>query len=144
FLADGHGHNALGPANFVAFFYLVVIAEQHRPDFVLFQIQRDARNLVRQIEQFARHHSFEPIYFGDSVAGLYNGSDLGHLDLGVIAFDLLAYDLAYFICSYRIHSWSPLESGVTLSQSFLDLFELRAHGSVIHNRADACNNAAYQ
>src|SRR6185295_6158976 len=115
--------------HFVAFFYLVIIAEQHRSDFVLFQIKRNARNLVRQIEQFARHHSFEPIYLGDSVAGLHNGSDLGHLDLGVITFDLLAYDLAYFICSYRIHSWSPLDCGVTLFQSFLDLSCVRTDPS---------------
>ena len=40
-------------AHFVALFDLLVIAKENRADLVFFEVERDAGNLVRQVEQFA-------------------------------------------------------------------------------------------
>src|SRR5882724_1941738 len=50
FFADGHGHDSLGAADLVAFLYVLVVAEQHGADFIFFEVERDARDLVRQLE----------------------------------------------------------------------------------------------
>ena len=44
--ADGDRHDTPGAAHFVAFFDLLIFAEQHRTNLVFFQVQRNAGHAV--------------------------------------------------------------------------------------------------
>src|SRR5258708_8887730 len=57
-VAYRHRHDALGALDYVAFFDLVVVAEQHRANLVFFQIHGDAVYFVRKFEQFPGHPFF--------------------------------------------------------------------------------------
>ena len=46
--AHRHGHDAAGAAYFVAFFDVLVFAQQHRADLIFFQVHRDAGNVVAE------------------------------------------------------------------------------------------------
>ena len=43
----------------VAFLDLRVVAQQHRADLVFFQVHGDAGDIVRELDQFARHDFFQ-------------------------------------------------------------------------------------
>ena len=57
----GTRHDAPGAADFVAFFDLREIAEQHRAHLVFFQVHGDARHVVRELDQLARHDLFQAV-----------------------------------------------------------------------------------
>src|SRR5262249_29162933 len=109
FFTDGHRHNSLGAANLIAFFYILVGAEQHRSDFIFFEVERDSCDFARQIQKFAGHHTLEPVYFGDAVTGLNDSSYFSYFEARIVAFDLLADDLTYFVCPYSVHRCLPVE-----------------------------------
>ncbi len=121
FFADRHGHDSLGASYLVAFLDILVRAEQHRADFIFFEVERDARDLVRQLQKLAGHHTLEPVYFSDAVAGLNHRAYFADLEASIVALDLLAYDLAYFICSDCVHRISRADSQAQIIRRWFHL-----------------------
>ena len=79
-LADRHRHDAAGALDLIAFLDLLVVAEEHGADVVLLEVERQADDVVRELEQLARHDPLEAVDAGDAVADGDDGADLGHLD----------------------------------------------------------------
>ena len=52
----------------IAFLDLREVAEQHRADAVLFEVQRDAEHAVRELEHLARHRALDAVHARDAVA----------------------------------------------------------------------------
>jgi len=104
-LADRHLHDAPGALHHVAFANRLEVAEQHGADFVLFEVQREAANVMRKLEQFAGHDLFQTVNLGDAVADLDNGSDFGDGAVVIEVFDLLTNNLVDFASSYRFHDF---------------------------------------
>ena len=71
----------------------VVLAEQHRADAVLFEVQRDAEHAVRELEHLAGHGALAAVHAGDAVADRHHGADFGHVHVDGEAANLLADDL---------------------------------------------------
>src|SRR5205823_3689434 len=53
--SDRNRHDASGPFDFVAFFDLLVFAEEDDADVVFFEIQREAHDVVRKLNELAGH-----------------------------------------------------------------------------------------
>ena len=73
---------------FVAFFDLLKIAKEHRADFVFFEVEGEAANVVRKLEQLAGHDFFQTVDLGDTVADLDDGADFRHGHAGLEILDL--------------------------------------------------------
>ena len=91
--ADGHRNDAAGALDRVPFLDLRVVAEQHRADALLFEVQRDAENAVRKLEHLAGHRLFDAVHARDAVADRDDRADFGDVDIDGIAADLVADDL---------------------------------------------------
>ena len=63
-LTNRHGHDFTGAADFVAFFDLLIFAEQNGSHLVFFQVESDAGDAVRELHHLARHHVFKPVFTG--------------------------------------------------------------------------------
>ena len=101
--AHRHGHDAAGAPDFVAFLDFGVVAQQHRADLVFFQVQGDAGDAVRELDQFARHHLFQAVNARDAVAHRDHEAGLGDIDGLLVILDLLAQHPRDFICSNLSH-----------------------------------------
>ena len=99
-VADGHLDDAAGGADFVAFFDVVVVAEDDDADGLLFEVEREAHDAVRELDQLGRMHVRQAVDAGDAVAGLDDGADVDALHVGAELLDLLLDDAA--ISSDRI------------------------------------------
>ena len=72
---------------------LLPLAEQHGADVVLLEVEREAGDVVRQLEHLERHAVVEAVNAGDSVGDREHGADLGEVGAaGLEAFDALAQD----------------------------------------------------
>ena len=80
-LADRDLEQAAGALHGVALHDLLPLAEQHRADVVLLQVQRQAGDAVRQLEHLEGHAVLEAVDAGDAVRDLEHGADLGELGL---------------------------------------------------------------
>src|SRR5690606_6132391 len=69
-IPDRNAHNAACSLNFVAFFYLLEITEKNAADVVFFEVECEAANSVRELEQFAGHDLLKAVDLGDTVADL--------------------------------------------------------------------------
>ena len=92
-VADRHRDDAAGPLDHVAFLDLLELAEEHRADAFLFEVQRDAEHAVRELEHLARHGVLDAVHARDAVADRDDAADFGHVDVDGVAADLLADDL---------------------------------------------------
>src|SRR5262249_59814177 len=92
-LADRHFHNASGSFYEIAFANGLKLTKQHRTDFVFFEVQREATNVVWKLEQLAGHYLFQAVQLGDSVTDLDYGSDFGNRHSGFEVLDLFAINL---------------------------------------------------
>ena len=72
--AHRNRHDAAGAPDLVAFLDVGVIAQHHRAHLIFFQVQRDARNAARELDQFARHDVFQTVNAGDTVAHRNHGA----------------------------------------------------------------------
>ena len=104
--ADRHGHNRVRALDDVAFFQLGRFAEKHDADFFLFQVQRDAENIVRKREHLAGHDFFEAVDARDAVADADDRADFVDRNGLLVVLDLLAQNLADFVCLDVRHSCS--------------------------------------
>ena len=103
-LAHRHRHDAAGAPDFVAFLDLRVIAQQHRAHLVFFQVHGDAGDVVRELDQFARHDLFQAVDARDAVAHRDHRADLGDVDGALVILDLLAQNTGDFVRSNLSHN----------------------------------------
>ena len=96
-LAHRHRHDAIGALDDVAFLDLGVVAQQHRAHLVFFQVQRQARHVVRQREQFARHDAVKAVNAGHAVSHGNDRAHFGHRHAAVEVLDLFANNLGDFV-----------------------------------------------
>ena len=64
-------------------------AQQHRAHLVFFQVQGDAGNAVRELDQLAGHDLFQAVDAGDTVAHRDHRAGFGDVDRAFVIFDLL-------------------------------------------------------
>ena len=100
--ADRHRNDAAGPLDQIAFLDLLELAEQHRADAFLFEVQRDAEHAVRELEHLAGHGVVDAVHARDAVADRDDAADFGDVDVDRVAPDLLADDLGYFV-GFDVH-----------------------------------------
>ena len=87
-----------GALHGVAFDDLVPLAEQHRADVVLLEVQSQAGDVVGQLEHLERHAVLEPMDPSDPVGYREHRADLGEVGgLGLQSLDPLAEDLGYLV-----------------------------------------------
>ena len=96
-LAHRHGHDPVGALDDVAFLDLRVIAQQHGAHLVFFQVQGQARHVVRQFQQLAGHDAIEAVNAGHAVTHGNHRSHFRHGDRAIEVLDLLANNLGYFV-----------------------------------------------
>ena len=87
-LADRHLEDAAGALDAVALLDERVLAEQHGADVVLFEVEHQADDVVRELEHLHGHGVPQAVDAGDAVADLEDGADLFDLDLGLVVLDL--------------------------------------------------------
>src|SRR6185295_17305120 len=86
--------DASGAADLVAFLDVLGVAHQGDADVVLFEVQRDAVDVVRKLDQLARRDLVEAVDARDAVAGRQDHARLADLELPLVVLDLLADDVA--------------------------------------------------
>ena len=136
-LANGHRDDSAGALDDVAFLDLGVLAQQHRADAVLFEVQRDAEDPVRKLEHLARHGPLDAVNAGDAVAERDDAAHFGDVDLDRVAANLLADDLGNFF-SFDVH----LLIRILCRQSLSNLLQLGCDAGVVDGAADARDEAA--
>src|SRR5262245_57034596 len=75
-VTDRYGDDAAGAFDLVAFLDFLVVAEEDRTDALLFEIERDAKHTVRELEHIAGHCAFDTMHARDPVAYHAQGSYL--------------------------------------------------------------------
>ncbi len=101
--ADRHRDDPVRPLDGVAFLDFLVVAEEHRADALLFEVQGNPEHAVRELEHLAGHRVFDAVHAGDAVADRHDRADLGHVDVDGIAADLVADDSGDFF-GFDVHS----------------------------------------
>ncbi len=119
-LTHRHRHDARRAAHLVAFADVRVIAQQHRAHLILFQVHGDARNVVRKLDQLARHHFLETVDAGNAIAYRDHRARLAHIDDALVILNLLPQQGGYFVCSHLSHNCkSPGKAGCPARSSLL-------------------------
>ena len=91
--ADRDLEQPLGALDRVALHDLLPVAEQHGADVVGLEVERQAGDVMGELEQLERHAVLEPVQAGDAVADGQDGADLGQLGLAFLeAFDAALED----------------------------------------------------
>src|SRR5712692_8059196 len=93
-LADRHLGDPVRPPDDVAFLDERVVAEQHRADLFLLEVEDHPDDVAGELEQLARHRPLEPVDARDAVADLDDAADLLQVHLRLVARELLPDDLA--------------------------------------------------
>ena len=93
-LADRDLEQAAGALHRVALDDLVPLAEQHDADVVGLEVQRQAGDVVGQVEHLERHAVVEPVHAGDAVGDREHGADLREVGgVGLESLDPRSQDL---------------------------------------------------
>ena len=90
---DGHRDDATRALDRVAFLDVREVAEEHRADAFLFEVQCDTEHAVRELDHLAGHGVLDPVDARDAVTDRNNATDFSHVDVDGIAADLVADDL---------------------------------------------------
>src|SRR2546422_397517 len=93
-LADRHLGDPVRPPDDVAFLDERVVAEEHRADPFLLEVEDHPDDVAGELEQLARHRPLEPVDARDAVADLDDAADLLQVHLRLVARELLPDDLA--------------------------------------------------
>ena len=81
-VTDRHREHLPGPLDLLALLDLVVFTEDGHADAALVEVERDAEDSTRELEQFLRHRRRQPLDVGDAVTGVGDDADLFALGLG--------------------------------------------------------------
>ena len=92
--AHGNLCDATGPFDRIALLDAGTGAHEHGADVILFEIERNAIHAAGEFEHLAGHRAFQAVDFGDVVADLEHGPDLGHVHLLLEGLDLIPDDCA--------------------------------------------------
>src|SRR5581483_1644716 len=76
FLASGNLGNASSQMKRVPFMHFAGLAHENGPDYVGFQVEGDAIDLIGEFQQFAGHGILEPVNDRDAVAHLQDLTNL--------------------------------------------------------------------
>src|SRR5205809_171687 len=93
-LADRHLGDPVRALDDVAFLDELVVAEEHRADLVLLEVEDHPDDVAGELEQLTRHRLLEPVDAGDAVADLDDAPDLLQVDLRLVACQLSLENLA--------------------------------------------------
>ena len=88
-----------------------VVAEEHDADVVLLEVQREAGDVVGQLEHLERHARLEAVDAGDAVADLEDAPDLLDVHGARVLLDLAPEDLGDLVGSELHLGRRPLCSG---------------------------------
>ncbi len=89
----GDVQDALCALGLIALLDEVNLAHQDAAHVVVLEVEGEAEDVVRELDELTGHHTIEPIDAGDAVTDRDHGSDLGHVDGGFEPFDLTADDV---------------------------------------------------
>ena len=99
--------NPLGAADLVTLFDVVDLTHEHGTDVVVLEVEREAVDVVRELEELTHHDPVEAVDAGDSVADGDDRSHLRHIDRGFLAFDLAPDDVGDF-GGFDLHIATPV------------------------------------
>src|SRR5690606_29200089 len=152
--ADRHRDDLPGALDHVAFSDLGEVTEQHGTDALLFEVERDAHDAMRELEHLAGHGTLDAVHARDAIANRYDRAHFGDVDVDGIVADLVADDLGDLF-SLDIHSISPAgkptlprlartTAGLLrpAHQLFFHPVELTRDAAVVHHRPDPRDDAA--
>src|SRR5207244_2926892 len=77
---DGHRHDLAGATHLVAFLDALVLAEENATDVVLFEIESETGDVVRERDELTGHDPIEAVDAGDAVADGDDRADFGDVD----------------------------------------------------------------
>ena len=112
-VADRHRDDAARPLDGVAFLDVRRVAEQHGADALLFEVQRDAEQPVRELEHLAGHRALDAVNARDAVADRHDRAHFGDVHINGVVADVVADDLGDFFgldlhsSSIRAHGPGP-------------------------------------
>ncbi len=75
-VADGHRQHFAGALDLLALFDLLEVTQDHRADAVLVEVERDAEDPARELEQLLGHDRGQAFDVRDAVPGVDDGTDL--------------------------------------------------------------------
>src|SRR5262245_19548461 len=143
-VAHGNLGDAPRAADLVALLDELRLAHDGGADVVLFQVQREAVDAVRELDELAGLHLVEPVDARDAVARREDHSRLTNLELLLVIPDLLADDVADL---RRADLHAPVPPGRTLGFSgplLTDSGKLRPEAAVPHRAVDVEHDATEQ
>src|SRR3989475_652841 len=91
-LPDGDFRNPARPLDQIPLLDMLVGAQDHRTDVVLFQVERDPLEAAGELQQLAGHRPVQSVDLGDAVPDLEHGADFGHVYLLLEGLHLLSDD----------------------------------------------------
>ena len=91
-LPHRHLQHPAGALDGVALLDERVLAQQHGADVVLFEVEHEARDVVRQLEHLGHERVAQAVDARDAVADLQHRADLVDLDLSLVVLDLRLQD----------------------------------------------------
>src|SRR5439155_24843736 len=115
----------------------LVLADVRDADVVLFEVEDDALDVVRELEQLAGHGAGQTVDARDAVTDGEHGAGLDDRDLLVVLLDLLADDLRDLF-GFDVH-FVPLFRQQLLAQ----LLQLSPYAAVVHGVAELRDEAAH-
>src|SRR2546422_3278551 len=74
-LSDGDFRNPARPLDQIPLLDMLVGAQDHRTDVVLFQVERDPLEAAGELQQLPGHRPVQPVDLGDAVPDLEHGAD---------------------------------------------------------------------
>ena len=75
-VADGDRQDFAGALDLLALFDLLEVTEDHRADAVLVEVEGDAEDTARELEQLLGHHRRQTLDVRDAVSGVDDRADL--------------------------------------------------------------------
>ena len=78
--SDRNGHDTARSPDHGALADGLIFAEEHDPDVVFFEVERQTGDVVRKLHQLAGHHAIESVHAGDPVAHRDDRPDFGDVD----------------------------------------------------------------
>src|SRR2546426_723443 len=96
-LPNGDFRNPARPLDEIPLLDMLVGAQDHRADVVLFQVQRDPLEPAGKLQQLAGHRPIQPVDLGDAVPDLEHGADFGHVYLLLEGLHLISEEISSII-----------------------------------------------
>ncbi len=93
-----HLEDAARGLDLIAFAQVLVVAEHHRADGVLLEVQRQAEGVSRELQHLAVAGIGQAVDARDAVGDRHDRADVARLRDGLEAFDPLLDEIADFAC----------------------------------------------